>query len=169
LGGLGQQQYQQQMGINAAQLGAGGQQQALNQELLNTQYQDFLNAQRFPYQQAEFMSGILRGLPATGQTQTMYQQPGSLFGQIAGIGLGLGSLFGGIGSTAGGTPSDRRLKSNVVRIGTHPLGIGVYEYDIWGLRQRGVMADEVLTVMPEAVSLHENGYLAVRYDMIGGV
>jgi hypothetical protein len=99
LGGLGQQQYQQQMGINAAQLGAGGQQQALNQELLNTQYQDFLNAQRFPYQQAEFMSGILRGLPATGQTQTMYQQPGSLFGQIAGIGLGLGSLFGGFGST----------------------------------------------------------------------
>jgi len=99
LGGLGQQQYQQQMGINAAQLGAGGQQQALNQELLNTQYQDFLNAQRFPYQQMEFMSGILRGLPATGQTQTMYQQPGSLFGQIAGIGLGLGSLFGGFGST----------------------------------------------------------------------
>ena len=102
LGNLGQQQYQQQMGINAAQLGAGGQQQALQQELLNTQYQDFLNAQRFPYQQAEFMSGILRGLPATGQTQQFYQQPGSLFGQIAGVGLGLGSLFGGFGQTTGG-------------------------------------------------------------------
>jgi hypothetical protein len=99
LGNLGMQQYQQQMGINAAQLGAGGQQQALGQELLNQQYQDFLNAQRLPYQQAEFMSGILRGLPATGQTQTMYQAPGSMFGQIAGVGLGLGSLFGGLGST----------------------------------------------------------------------
>lgn len=175
LGGLGMQQYQQQMGIGQAQLGAGGQMQALEQELLNQQYQDFINKQQFPYKQLEFMSGILRGTPATGQTSTLYQQPGSLFGQIAGVGLGLGSLFGGLGGsnvmtgTATGTPSDRRLKSNVVRIGTHPLGIGVYEYDIWGLRQRGVMADEVLTVMPEAVSLHENGYLAVRYDMIGGV
>jgi hypothetical protein len=101
LGNLGQQQYQQQMGINAAQLGAGGQQQAFGQELLNQQYQDFLNQQRLPYQQLEFMSGILRGLPATGQTQTMYQAPGSLFGQIAGIGMGLGSLFGGFGQTTG--------------------------------------------------------------------
>jgi len=101
LGNLGQQEYQQQMGINAAQLGAGGQQQAFGQELLNTQYQDFLNQQRLPYQQLEFMSGILRGLPATGQTQTMYQAPGSMFGQIAGVGLGLGSLFGGLGSTTG--------------------------------------------------------------------
>jgi len=99
LGNLGMQQYQQGMGITQAQLGAGGQQQALGQELLNQQYQDFLNAQRLPYQQAEFMSGILRGLPATGQTQTMYQAPGSMFGQIAGVGLGLGSLFGGLGST----------------------------------------------------------------------
>ena len=101
LGNLGQQQYQQQMGINAAQLGAGGQQQALGQELLNLQYQDFINQQQQPYKQLEFMSGILRGLPATGQTQTMYQAPGSLFGQIAGVGLGLGSLFGGFGQTTG--------------------------------------------------------------------
>jgi len=101
LGNLGQQQYQQQMGINAAQLGAGGQQQALGQELLNLQYQDFVNQQQHPYKQYEFMSGILRGLPATGQTQTMYQAPGSLFGQIAGVGLGLGSLFGGFGQTTG--------------------------------------------------------------------
>jgi len=172
LGGLGMQQYQQQMGIGQAQLGAGGQQQALQQELLNLQYQDFINKQQFPYQQLEFMSGILRGLPASGQSQSMYQRPGSLFGQIAGIGLGLGGLFGGSGGTGGtgGTaPSDRRLKSNVVRIGTHPLGIGVYEYDIWGLRQRGVMADEVMSVMPEAIEMHKDGYMAVRYDMIGGV
>jgi hypothetical protein len=47
------------------------------------------------------MSGILRGLPATGQTQTMYQAPGSMFGQIVGAGLGLGGLFGGLGSTTG--------------------------------------------------------------------
>jgi len=97
LGGLGMQQYQQGMGINQALLGAGGQQQALNQQMLNLQYQDFVNQQQFPYKQAEFAMGILRGLPATGQTSTMYQQPGSLFGQIAGIAGGVGSLFGGLG------------------------------------------------------------------------
>lgn len=97
LGGLGQQQFQQGMGITQAQLGAGGQQQALNQQLLNTAYQDFVNQQQFPYKQAEFATGILRGLPATGQTSTMYQQPASIFNQIAGAGMmGIGGLFGGI-------------------------------------------------------------------------
>ena len=99
LGGLGQQQYGQEMGITSAQLGAGGQMQAMEQQILNQRLQDFINKQQLPYKQAEFGMGILRGIPATGQTSTLYQQPGSLFGQIAGVGLGLGSLFG---KSAGG-------------------------------------------------------------------
>ena len=95
LGGLGGQRFQQQLGIGQAQLGAGGQMQALEQQLLNQQLQEFINKQQFPYKQAEFAMGLLRGIPATGQTSTFYQQPGSLFQQVAGIGLGLGSLFGG--------------------------------------------------------------------------
>ena len=80
-------------------------------------------------------------------------------------------MFGNTSATGTGTPttSDRRLKSNIVRVGTHPLGIGIYEYDIWGMRQRGVMADEVMSVMPEAVTMQDNGYMAVFYDKIGGV
>ena len=62
--------------------------------------------------------------------------------------------------------SDRRLKSNIVRIGTHPLGIGVYEYDIFGGRTIGVMADEVLAVKPDAVSHHSSGYLMVDYGSL---
>ena len=64
--------------------------------------------------------------------------------------------------------SDRRLKRNIERVGTHELGIGVYEYDIFDRHERGVMADELLAVMPEAVTEHPSGYLMVRYDMIGG-
>lgn len=64
--------------------------------------------------------------------------------------------------------SDRRLKSNIVRVGTHPLGIGVYEYDIFGRREIGVMADELECVMPDAVSEHSSGFKAVNYAMIGG-
>lgn len=62
--------------------------------------------------------------------------------------------------------SDRRLKSNIVRIGTHPLGVGLYEYDIFGERQRGVMADEVESVLPEAVMEHESGFKMVNYALL---
>lgn len=65
--------------------------------------------------------------------------------------------------------SDRRLKSNVVRVGNHQLGIGIYEYDIFGERQRGVMADEVERVLPEAVMTGADGYKRVNYAAIGGV
>ena len=63
--------------------------------------------------------------------------------------------------------SDRRLKSNIVRVGDHPLGIGVYEYDIFDRHEYGVMADEVLEVMPEAVVQHPSGYMMVNYGMLG--
>jgi hypothetical protein len=73
--------------------------------------------------------------------------------QVSAYNAQVGGLYDLAGTIGGAAikKSDRRLKSNIVRIGTHPLGIGIYEYDIDGSRQRGVMADEVLTVLPEAV------------------
>ena len=62
--------------------------------------------------------------------------------------------------------SDRRLKSNIKRIGTHKLGIGLYEYKIFGRKEIGVMADEVLEVKPEAVKLDPSGYYKVCYQML---
>jgi hypothetical protein len=78
---------------------------------------------------------------------------------------GLYSLLGS-GAMAAGMFSDRRLKSNIERVGTHRLGIGIYEYDIFGERQRGVMADEVEKVMPEAVINHASGFKMVNYGAI---
>ena len=71
--------------------------------------------------------------------------------------------------------SDPRAKENIVRIGTHPFGIGLYLFDYkaefqvqWGYgRQFGVMADEVAAVMPEAVCEHADGYRMVNYAMLG--
>lgn len=77
-------------------------------------------------------------------------------GTAAGI-AGLGAMF-----------SDRRLKSNVERIGTHPVGVPLYEYDIFGRRERGVMADELQAVRPDAVLTHPSGYLMVDYSAISG-
>jgi hypothetical protein len=86
-----------------------------------------------------------------------------MFGSLAGA---LGTAAGGPLGVAGLFTSDRRLKSNIVRVGIHPLGIGVYEYDIAGERQRGVMADEVETVLPEAVVTRHDGYKMVNYGML---
>lgn len=74
-----------------------------------------------------------------------------------------------------GNPSDRTTKENIVRVGTHPLGIGLYVFDYkpeyrddWGNGRRfGVMADEVETVLPEAVGVHPAGYKLVDYAMLG--
>jgi hypothetical protein len=96
LGQLGQTQYGQQLGIASAQQQAGSQQQALQQQQLSQQYQDFLNQQNYPYKQLGFMSDILRGMPLTQQAQSVYQAPPSTMGQIAGLGLGLGSLYGAL-------------------------------------------------------------------------
>jgi len=71
--------------------------------------------------------------------------------------------------------SDRTLKENIVRIGQHPLGIGLYLFNfkskyheqLGSDRQFGVMADEVETVMPAAVSNHPDGYKMVNYAMLG--
>jgi hypothetical protein len=76
--------------------------------------------------------------------------------------LGLGTALGGWAF------SDARLKSNIERVGTHRLGIGVYDYDIAGRRERGVMAHEVAEVMPEAVR-KQGDFYQVNYSMIGGV
>lgn len=106
LGQLGQQQYGQQMGINAAQQQAGAQQQALQQQALTNQYQDFLNRQNYPYQQLAFMSDILHGTPTGGiTTAQQYQAAPSMANQIMGYGLGaygLSKLFGKEGGSVPG-------------------------------------------------------------------
>ncbi len=73
-----------------------------------------------------------------------------------------------------GMASARALKENIVRLATHPLGIRLYLYDYksefrdrWGHgKQFGVMADEVETVLPEAVCVHPDGYKVVDYAML---
>lgn len=60
--------------------------------------------------------------------------------------------------------SDRRLKSNIRRIGTHASGLPLYSYTIFGRRDIGVMADEARARFPAAVVRHASGYLMVDYN-----
>jgi hypothetical protein len=94
LGQLGQTQFGQQQAVNQAQMGAGAQLQALEQQRLEQQYQDFLSRQRYPYAQLGFMSDVLRGTPAQGAISSLYQAPPSAMGQLIGAGTGLAGIYG---------------------------------------------------------------------------
>lgn len=91
LGQLGQTQFGQEQAANQAMLSAGTQQQALQQKALDVDYQKYQAQLNYPYQQLGFMSDLLRGLPLTQQSQSMYQNP-SMMSQVAGLGTaGIGA------------------------------------------------------------------------------
>ena len=78
----------QGMDINKMQAGYGGMQQAQVQRELDTKYGDFANQQNYPYKQLGFMSDMIRGLPVgTASSTTQYQAPGSVLGQLGGLGV----------------------------------------------------------------------------------
>jgi hypothetical protein len=58
--------------------------------------------------------------------------------------------------------SDRRLKSNIRLLGNNGRH-NWYEYTIFGRREIGVMAQEVLQIKPNAIFVHPSGYLMVNY------
>ena len=90
LGALGGQEFGQQKETIGLQSQMGAQQQALRQQGLTQAYQDFLNEQNYPYKQLGFMSDMIRGLPLGQQsTKQIYEPPGSMLGQLGGIGMGL--------------------------------------------------------------------------------
>jgi hypothetical protein len=94
LGAVGQNIYGQQANALGIQNAFGGQQQQQTQNVMNQQYQDFLNQENYPYKQLNFMSDIVRGTPTTTLGSSMYQQPPSLLNQVAGLGTAAAGLFG---------------------------------------------------------------------------
>ena len=86
-------------------------------------------------------------------------------GQAYGTNALLGSAALGLGAYK--LLSDRRLKTNIVKIGQLDNGLNVYEYDyVWGEHAIGVMAQEVLSIKPEAVFMIGNFY-GVDYSILG--
>lgn len=137
-----------QLGVGAAgALGAGqiGAAQAIGQGLQGIGNAGFLYSLTRP-------SGGAPGTSITGSGMTA--PPGFSFGQGGGVDYSL-------------APSDIRLKKNIVKVGERPDGLNVYEFDyIWGGdRQRGLMAQEVIKVYPDAVQMH-NGFLHVNYSKV---
>lgn len=117
------------------------------------------------------MSGrqlAMQGLGSVLSAQTSYANanPGESFGSVLG---GVGGAAAGISKLYG--MSDRRVKSRIVPVERDPrTGLQLYEFEYaWapGVRFRGVMADEVAQVAPEAVVTTPGGTLAVDYQALG--
>ena len=65
--------------------------------------------------------------------------------------------------------SDFRLKTNIQRIGTaaHDLPLYTFNYLHEEGLYEGVMAQDVINVVPAAVVVGEDGYYRVNYEMLG--
>lgn len=104
---------------------------------------------------------------AQAQGQSAMDQYGIASGNVNANNAGLYGLAGA-GLKGAMMFSDRRLKSDILRIGTHPKGFGIFEYTIFGRRERGVIAQEVRNILPHAVFVHPNGFLMVNYGVLDG-
>jgi hypothetical protein len=97
------------------------------------------------------------------QTSTYINTQDSFLGDLGGIMGGAASLYTAFGS-------DRRIKENIVEVGVDQrTALTLYQFNYIGgdgRRFEGVMADEVELVYPDAVVDTDQGYKAVRYDLL---
>jgi hypothetical protein len=174
LGNLGTQQLAAQQGILSAQQAAGATQQQQQQNIINQAVQNYATAQQYPMMQLGNMMDLIRGTPTQTTTTSSYQAAPSVASTLAGLGTtGIAGL--GLYNAMSGTSSDIRMKENIVKVDILANGIPVYEFeyrpefkdDAGRGRYRGVMAQDVQDIMPDAVGTMPNGYLGVNYDMLG--
>ena len=122
-----------------AQLQAGQIPQQTQQALDTALYQQFQQQQGYPFQVAQFLANIAEGTGALSGSTTTTTQPAGFF-------------------------SDKRLKTDIKKIGETNDGQPIYSYKYKGEKrtQIGLMAQDVEKKHPEAVGLM-GGYKTVDY------
>jgi hypothetical protein len=120
------------------------------------------------------MGNISSGRAANVQSARGAQSLGGGGGPRGGGGGGGAARGGGGGARGGGgggggRRSDIRLKHDIVLIGYLDNGLGLYRFVYNGETKPyvGLMAQEVQTVRPDAVTRGADGYLRVYYDRLG--
>ena len=161
LGAMGQQMAGLGAGAQAsvlqgaqAQMAAGAQQQATQQAALQAAYEQWMQRQSYPYQQAQFFANIAQGLGAGagGTSSTTSPSPNWLSQLMGGVGA-IGSIF-----------SDEKLKENIEPVGKLNDGQTIYRYNFKGdpKTQIGLIAQEVESRKPGAVT-EAKGLKMVNY------
>jgi hypothetical protein len=112
-----------------------------------------------------FLSGVYGAPAGSVQERPIYENKGQ---------QGLSNLLAIAGTAA--MFSDIRTKENVKQVGSLPNGLGVYEYEykpefkdhpLAGHGKfTGVIAQEAIKVVPEAVNIDESGYMTIDYSKI---
>jgi hypothetical protein len=97
---------------------------------------------------------------ATANAQAKAAQQSAIYGAI-------GKTIGAAGEVAAAKVSDRRLKTDIKKVGVTESGLPVYTYKYKNsnVTEMGVMAQDVEEVFPEAV-VEINGFKAVHYNLI---
>lgn len=132
LGAQGQNLYGQQLSNIGVQQQLGGLQQQTDQATKQASYEDFLNKQRYPYQQLGAMSDAIRGAPMTQQSSTLFTPNPSYISQLGGLataGLGAYGMYNQafgqqkpLGSAEGGTVKSY-AKGGLVKANRKPAGL----------------------------------------------
>jgi len=111
---------------SAAALGNIGAQQG-QFDLSKLQLQNQIANQQYnlPFQNQQFMQGMMAGLPISTQTSQSYQAPPNTFSQLAGLGTtGLGAYLGykALSAATGGLPKDfKKEGSDLADLQLHNL------------------------------------------------
>lgn len=118
-------------------------------------------------QQPQFVNTPNTGVNGTdvaGLVNSNYQ------GQLANYQAKMGGLFGlGSAAVGGWAMSDRRLKTDIKKVGETPIkGVNAYTFRYKGspFMQIGAMAQEVAKKVPDAVATMGNGFKAVNYSRL---
>jgi hypothetical protein len=94
LSNIGSAQQQADQARLGMQQSTAAQQQALNQQKLDTAYQDFIRQRDYPMEQMQQYSSLLRGVPVSpNSTTTTYAPNASLGSQLVSGGLGAAALY----------------------------------------------------------------------------
>jgi len=149
------------LGLLGALSGVGREEQALNQALLDRPAQSVAASNQANQQRINNLIAALGGAPTPTST-TQSSSPSNL-DAITAIALAASAF------------SDRRLKVDLKKIGTHSTGLNVYEWE-WNAKafvlgldkhpRKGFIAQEVQKVFPEAVFEGTHGYLMIDYSKI---
>lgn len=114
--------------------GVGAQRQGLANQYLGNAANAFQGAANFPYEQLARYGDVIRAGQGVGgtttSTTTAQDSGGSDLGGLLGLGLAGYGLFSGGG--LGGLFSDKRLKTDIKKVGELPSGLGVYDYKKFG-------------------------------------
>ena len=150
------------LGLLGALSGVGAEERAYNQSLLDRPAQTVSATNQANQQRINNLIAALGGAPVP-KSETTSKSPSNLDAMTAAA-LAATAIF-----------SDRRLKSDIKKIGTHSTGLNLYEWE-WNAKafvlgldkhpRKGFIAQEVQKVFPEAVVEGSHGYLMIDYSKI---